>query len=92
MLLTRLLTINYTAYQIVNYQILELVVATFIASHLTMPRAMIKKFLKWLRGPTEEEQMYAFLSQATDLHHLEALEREWFSDRRKAKNYVALYR
>lgn len=52
---------------------------------------MLKKLKEFFRGQTEEERMYAFLSQATDRVHLEHLEREWFQLRRKSSN-VALYR
>lgn len=41
----------------------------------------IAGFLKRFKMPSDRERMYAFLSQARDLNHLEQLERQW--DRRK---------
>lgn len=45
---------------------------------------MLKKILSLFQPLTEQERMNRYLSQATDAHHLEWLQREW--DRKSVNN------
>ena len=45
---------------------------------------MFKKILEAFRSQSDQDRMSRYLSQATDIHHLEWLQKEW--DRKASNN------